>query len=406
MYRFLRPVFGEYTVCLHCQNVLPFLRRLTGNRVLFWSLHGNTGEWFVKTTLSSAEPLLANAQDAGIPAEIVQKKGLPFLAAKYKKRPGIFLGVLLGLALIFWGELFVWKISVNGNTVLTDEEVIEALADYGIGIGSYIPDIPVLKAQNNFLIHYSDISSIAINIKGTHIEVEMLERTHEPPIESTDGYCNVVAVEDGIVLSIDVEEGTAVVSAGDVVSAGQLLISSFTVGKRNIYRMHHARGTVTAQVYSSFSSAIPLETQVKHYTGRTKTKTVYTVLGKDFNLFLTENAPYEQFDIETTSKEIKLLGFISAPIVKTTVTYREYTRETVTISDTQAKETAISDLQAWLERQTDEVAEYDYTVTYDEIQNAYVLNASVVVIKSIGMDVPVAVGETPPEQVTPPAPQY
>lgn len=404
MYRFLHSFFGEYTVRLRGNNILPFIHRLTVNRILFWALRGEKEEWTLKTTLAGAEPLLANARDAGIDAEIIAKRGLPFLAAKYKKRPGLFLGLVLGLALIFYAELFVWKITVNGNTLLSDEEILEALEDYGIGVGSYIPKIPVLRAQNEFLIEYRDISSLAINIKGTHIEVEILERTHAPELEPTEGYCNVVASEDGIILSIDVAAGTALVKPGDVVSAGQPLISAFTVGTRNIYRMHHARGTVLAEVYGEYSVAVPLTSTVKRYTGREKSKTTISVLGKNFDLFLTENSPYELFDAQVEKQPIYLFGIAETPAVKTTAVYREYTSEAVTITHEQAKADAETAFRDWLKKQTEEVLGYDFEITYDEIQNAYVLNASVVFQKNIGLDLPLAAGEQPPEQIKPPSP--
>ena len=92
MYKFLHSIVGEYTVKLLCKDPLPFLRKLTLNKVLFRSLRGGDGVWYLKTTLSCGELLLNNAREAGISAEIVKTKGLPFLAAKYKKRPGLLLG--------------------------------------------------------------------------------------------------------------------------------------------------------------------------------------------------------------------------------------------------------------------------------------------------------------------------
>ncbi len=82
MYKLLHPIVGEYTVKLLCTDPLPFLRKLTLNKVLFRSLRGGDGIWYLKTTLSCGELLLNNAREAGIPAEIVKAMGLPLLVAK------------------------------------------------------------------------------------------------------------------------------------------------------------------------------------------------------------------------------------------------------------------------------------------------------------------------------------
>lgn len=410
MYQFLHPLFGEYHIRLQGEGVLPFLHRQSAAGLLLWRIRRETEEepedgsdvYTLRTSLSCAERLLTSAEEAGIAAEVLRARGLPFLLARYRKRPGLLVGMLAGLFLLFFGELFVWKVTVNGNTLLTDREIIDALEDYGIGVGSYIPGIPVLRAQNDFLLTYRDISSIAINVKGTHIQVEVLERTHAPEIDPNDGLCNLVASEDGIVLSVDVAAGTALVKPGDVVTEGQILVSSYTVDGRGIYRLHHARGSVKAQVYVDCSFVIPLERTVKHYTGRVEKKTTLTLLGKDLDLFRTEASPYGSFDTEVEEVPFFLFGIAETPILRTTVSYLEYEPEVIAISPEQAQREAEEAFRAWLERQTDEVLETESRLTYDQIQNAYILNAKVVLCREIGIDSPITPEEAPPETLTPP----
>lgn len=410
MYRFLHPLFGEYHIRLRGEGILPFLHRQSAAGLFFWNVRRETEEdtevgvtgYTLRTSLSCAEGLLAGAEEAGIRGEVLRRRGLPFLLARYRKRPGLLIGMFAGLLLLFCGELFVWKITVNGNTLLTDREIVDALGSYGIGVGSYIPDIPVLRAQNEFLLTYSDISSIAINVKGTHIQVEVLERTHAPEIDPNDGVCNLVASEDGIVLSVDVAAGTALVKPGDVVTEGQILVSAYTVDGRGIYRLHHARGSVKAQVYTACSFVIPLERTVKHYTGRAEKKTTLTLLGKDLDLFRTEASPYAHFDTEVEESPFRLFGIAETPIVRTTVTYREYRPEAVPLSPEQAQREAEDAFRAWLARQTDEVLETESKLVYDEIQNAYVLNAEVVLCREIALDSLLTPDEAPPETLTPP----
>lgn len=402
MYRFLHPLFGEYQIRLRGEGVLPFLYRLSADGVLFWRVRREEdGAVLLRTSLSCAEGLFAGAKEAGLEAELLRRRGLPFLFARYRKRPGLLVGMFLGLALLFWAELFVWKVSVNGNILLTDEEVVEALADCGVRVGSYIPDIPILRVQNEFLLHFRDVSSIAINVKGTHIEVELLERTHAPEIDPNDGVCDLVASEDGIVLSVDVAAGTALVRPGDVVTAGQTLVSGYTVDGRGVYRLHHARGSVKAQTYERCSFVIPLERTVKHYTGRTEKKTTLALLGKRLDLFRTEECRFDSFDTTVEEETVLLFGVAETPIHRTSVIYAEYTPETVTVTPEQAQREAEEAFRAWLERQTDEVLESTSSISFDEIQNACILDAEVTFRKELTVDSPLTPGETPPEGLSP-----
>ena len=403
MYPFFRLFLGEYTVKLCCEDPLPFLRRLTVNKILFWSLHGGEGTWYLKTTLAHAELLLNNAAEAGIPGEIVKTKGLPFLAAKYKKRPGLLLGLILGLGLLFYSELFVWQVTVNGNLTIPTEEILAALEEQGVTVGSYIPAIPVLKVQNQFLVSFHQLSSIAINIKGTHIQVEVLERVAETPPAVHDGYCNVVASRDGIIVSAVSSAGTVIVSPGEVVEAGQILISAFSVGKRNVYRLHHAKGTVLARVYESYSRVFPTAVETKAYTGRETVRRSVSVLGRVLPSLGGTDSPYTRFDTVVEKEEVELFGFVRTPITVTRVTYKEYEKVSVTLTEARLWENAKEDLAWWL-KTLGEVESYEHSFVYDEIGGGYVLNAEAAVTINIGLDMPLEAGEQPPPQVKPPEP--
>ena len=63
-------------------------------------------------------------QKNGIVAKFSKSKGLiPFLR-KYEKRYGIFLGALFLLLSVYASSLFVWRIDIEGNKNVPDEEII------------------------------------------------------------------------------------------------------------------------------------------------------------------------------------------------------------------------------------------------------------------------------------------
>jgi hypothetical protein len=161
-----------------------------------------------------------------------------------------------------------------------------------------------------------------------------------------------------------------------------------------------------AQVYEYDSALFHTQIKQKQYTGREKNKTVVTILGKDFPLYVTEDCGYELFDVEVEEKPFLLFGFIETPIMITSLRYVEYDSPAVTLTETEIKLDADLHFRQWTESLGEGLETADYTLQFDEIKSAYVYHASATVCMSIGMDMPLEVGEQPPEQVKPPDPVY
>ena len=79
--------------------------------------------------------------------------------------------------------------------------------------------------ENNFLKSTEDYSWISINIKGTVAYIEVKE--HIPPPKRIDASepCSIYAARDGVIASITSYMGYEVLSPGDSVTAGDLVVS-------------------------------------------------------------------------------------------------------------------------------------------------------------------------------------
>ena len=57
-----------------------------------------------------------------------------------------------------------------------------------------------------------------MKIKGTNIIVEIVEADKKPDIIDENEYCNIVSNKEGIITKINVQNGTALVKVGDIVT--------------------------------------------------------------------------------------------------------------------------------------------------------------------------------------------
>ena len=158
-----------------------------------------------------------------------------------------------------------------------------------------------------------------------------------------------------------------------------------------------------ARVYESYSRVFPTAVEVKAYTGRETVRKSVSVLGRVLPSLGGTDSPYTRFDTVVEKEEVELFGFVRTPITVTRVTYKEYEKVSVTLTEAQLWENAKEDLTWWL-KTLGEVESCEHSFVYDEIGGGYVLNAEAAVTINIGLDMPLEAGEQPPPQVKPPEP--
>lgn len=387
-YKPIHCLFGEYIFETTYAEFSRFASVLAQKRLNIWKIEHHPEAVRFRCSIFLAEEIENTAKENSVPIKLLRKRGLPFLFSRYRRRYGLILGLVVCTFLLFFSQLFVWKISVSGNTLLADSEIKRELERCGVSVGSFIPDIDVARDSNRLLISCEKISSCAISINGTHITVSVLESTPMPDIVDSNGFYNVVAERDGIILDIDAADGSPEVQEGDVVFEGELLINSFIEGSNGAFRPTHARGIVYAAVEESFMTKIPLSRVSKNYTGNTETKTVYYVLGWEVPSFSSTESSYEYFDAVATEKTVELFGFIELPIKVFTVTYSEYVPTKETISTERAKALAESELKAFLTDLNSEVLSCETDFKPDEKNGVCVFTANAVIRRDIAKEIP------------------
>ena len=74
-----------------------------------------------------------------------------------------------------------------------------------------------------------------IHLKGTNVIIEIVEADKKPEIIDENEYCNIITKSDGVITKINVQNGTALVKVGDVVTP----------------RNHFSRRMVRRKIYSN-----------------------------------------------------------------------------------------------------------------------------------------------------------
>lgn len=127
--------------------------------------------------------------------KIKQKKGLPFIFNRYKKRKIFFILLCLILIGIFMLSKFIWNIEITGNETIPTEEILQTLKQEGLEIGKLKTKINTKEIVNKMRFLRNDLAWIGIELNGTNAIVKIVESDKKPELVQEDEYCNIIATK-------------------------------------------------------------------------------------------------------------------------------------------------------------------------------------------------------------------
>ena len=321
----------------------------------------------------------------GIRMRVESRTGLPYLALAVMKRGGIVAGGLLCIAFAYFSSRVVWDVRIEGNSAVSDDEIIQMLGECGFGVGSVIDELDIDKIENRFLINSDSISWISVNVSGTVAEVEVREAVSIEP--SPDYVCsNLVAARGGTVVEFFEVRGDIQVELGEDVTEGQLLVSGVYGNEETPMRFLRSRGQVFAECERDFCIDVPLEYEKKTYTGEQKIKKSLIFFEKEVKFFGNSGNSYASCDTIEEVKYFDLFGLGKLPFGIRTVTVLEYVTQTATRSEEQAAEEALYLLWQSFEESASEAQVIGKSLLGELVDGAYRLVACVRSVENIAIE--------------------
>ena len=207
----------------------------------------------------------------GVPCKVIGEWGLPSVFRRLILRPGLIVGFFAALLMLYGAMQFVWSIRVTGNDRLLYGDVIAILKEEGFGIGSRHSDFDFHKLCNEIPLRHPEIAWISVNMMGAVAEVEIYEYqkadppSGKPPAGEEGKLVNLVAAREGRIVSYRLSSGLAMVSVGETVEPGQLLVAGYSTGETGLHPKT-AVGEVYAEVSVYKEVFIPFSYTEKQYT--------------------------------------------------------------------------------------------------------------------------------------------
>ena len=328
---------GQVRLRVECAFPERVLNLCGARDLAFWDLEWESDTAFTcRMSRRDYAALQRAAERLECRLTVVGREGVPFLLGRLRHRQALLVGLVGGGLALFLGSFFIWDFEIEGNEAVPEEQILRALEDCGVTIGTFGMSLDGESIRNHVLLEIPELSWIAVNVSGCQANVQVRERVEPPELVDEETPANVVARRAGLVLEVRDWNGMAAVLPGTAVTEGQLLISGVEDLETLGARVLAGTGSVQARTWYSLTTTIPLQMETKRYTGREKT-VLSLVLGKQRIKFSANSSiSGEKYDKITQRTPWSLLG-VPLPVTVVTETYRFYETETVTLDAAQAK---------------------------------------------------------------------
>lgn len=158
---------------------------------------------------------------------IVSRHGVYWSARALFKRPVLIILIWAVFALTCFLPSRIFFIEVEGNRILSDQQIISAAEQCGLSFGTSRKAIRSETLKNALLSRLPQLQWAGINTYGCRGVISVRERSEPEPIHQNDRITSIVADRDAFILSATVTAGTAMVRPGDSVMEGQTMISGY-----------------------------------------------------------------------------------------------------------------------------------------------------------------------------------
>lgn len=263
-----------------------FINLAAQNGYSLWGVYKQDQIFYGVTTVKDYRKLAKTAKKAGVRLRIADKKGFPFLVHRYRERLGLLIGICFFVSFLLFMQNFVWQIDVVGNQTIRTEQVEDLAKSLGLHTGAYLHNINFKQIQREMELQLPDIAWITVNHNKTKVVIELCESTKIPNMEGDDTPGNLVAKKDGVIKYMEIYSGQKIVKPGDIVSAGDLLVSGIQEDQFQQTHFYSSRGKVIAETYQTKKFSQSLKFVDKQYTGQIKKRHYLDLFGLKMPMFL------------------------------------------------------------------------------------------------------------------------
>lgn len=334
-----------------------FLNLCRNKNIFLWGLHQTDDGYECYISLKGFLQIRPIARKTKTRPVIRRRIGFPFYFQKYKKRKALLLGIVTGCFMIYIMSLFIWNISIEGQSYYTEEAMLAYLKEQGVFCGVLKNKISCQDIEEKIRLTYPDIGWVSVEMEGTSLNLRLVETNMPVPYETIDTPSHLIASHKGKIVSIMTRSGTPMVKKGDDVEKGDILVSG-VLEILDDNKEVKAKEAVVAdadirlQTEYQYEDMMELETQKEKYTGKIHDIYGISLLGKKIFIYRPFNTlkTDRKYDIIVNDVDVKVNRSFYLPISFCKKEYREYEWEQKIYTEEEAKAILEKRFQTYIDK--------------------------------------------------------
>lgn len=382
----LKYIFGYVRITVEGYYIERFINICTTNKILIWNLKRNQKvKMQLNVGIKDFYEIIKIAKKLKCKVKIENKRGIPFLINKYRKRKIFLLSLVLIIVGLYVSSNYIWNVEIQVEENLKLENIEEDIEQAGLKIGIKKNNINIQEVSNKIRLERDDISWIGIDIKGTNAIVKVVKAKEAPIIIDEKEYCNIVAKKSGTITQIIAQNGTSIVKVGDKVEQGQILIQGIMEGKYTGIRYVHSLGEVKGITEYTKTKQFPLKKEQKIKTGNQEKKYKIKFNKIQINFYKTLSK-FKIYDTIEEEKKFRIFSNLYLPISVTKITNEELEKNSKEYTIEEATEIVTNILKEQIEAEIEEKQNIiDQKVDVTQKEQYIEVSVTYEVIENIGM---------------------
>lgn len=256
---------------------------------------------------------------AGVRLSVVKKLGLPFFLYRNGKRKLYAAGFVSFFLMLYVLSLFIWNIRFEGNRMYSSETLLTFLKSQNIDYGMLKSRVYCEGIEEAMRTEFGEITWVSAQVSGTRLLIHIKENEVLSSIPQKDhSPQEIIAAQPGVIKSMVVRRGVPLVSVGDTVEAGQVLVSGIleiTDDSNTVISRHAVRADadITGETVREETTPFSLYRPVSYDTGKTNLGFRLKVGPWTFTALLP-TAKEEEWVYASEQRQLKLLEDFYLPV--------------------------------------------------------------------------------------------